>query len=287
VRAQHGVLTRGQLLERFSPEAIKHRVRRGRLHPVHRGVYAIGRPDLDQLGLWLAAVLACGPGAALSHFDAAALYGVLPRRGRYVHVTVPGTARRRRSGIRIHHSVRLGEPDRTVVRGLPVTTPARTLVDLASAGLGVGALERAINEFDKLDLIDPAGLSSAIELQRRRPGVVAARAILHRHAFALTASELERRFLALVRRLALPLPVTGPVVNGFKVDFFWPQLGLVVETDGLRYHRTPAQQARDRRRDQAHVAAGLTQLRFTHHQVARESAAVGRTLRRVIGRLQR
>lgn len=98
--------------------------------------------------------------------------------------------------------------------------------------------------------------------------------------------ELERRFLHLVRRAGLPLPETGVMLNGFKVDFHWPELGLVVETDGLRYHRTPAQQARDRERDQAHTAAGLTPLRFTHAQVARDPDGVARTLIAVAERLR-
>lgn len=111
------------------------------------------------------------------------------------------------------------------------------------------------------------------------------RAILDRHTFVLTDSELERRFLPLVRRVGLPLPHTGRYVNGWKVDFFWPDLGLVVETDGLTYHRTPAEQARDRLRDQTHSAAGLTPLRFTHWQVALEAQHVKATLGAVAARL--
>lgn len=112
------------------------------------------------------------------------------------------------------------------------------------------------------------------------------RSLLGARAFRLTDSELERRFLRLVRRVNLPVPQTGARLNGFKVDFYWPELGLVVETDGLRYHRTPAQQARDRERDQAHTAAGLTQLRFTHAQVFRDPVRVGQTLRAVVRRLE-
>ena len=121
-----------------------------------------------------------------------------------------------------------------------------------------------------MDLIDPEGLRAALdrfgrETRRRHP-----QADLDRRTFTLTDSELERRFLPLARQAGLPRPQTGRCVNGYRVDFYWPDLGLVVETDGLRYHRTPAQQARDRRRDQAHAAAGLTALRFTHAQVTGE-----------------
>jgi len=113
------------------------------------------------------------------------------------------------------------------------------------------------------------------------------RELLDQRTFRLTDSELERRFLRLVGDAGLPMPLTGKQLNGFKVDFYWPHLGLVVETDGLRYHRTPAQQARDRLRDQAHLAAGLTPLRFTHKQVRYEPGYVRLTLLAVADRLER
>jgi len=111
------------------------------------------------------------------------------------------------------------------------------------------------------------------------------RELLDRRTFVLTDSELERRFLPIALAAGLPVPQTGRRVNGFKVDFYWPDLGLVVETDGLRYHRTPAQQARDRLRDQAHTAAGLTCLRFTHAQVRFDPDHVRATLTAVTRRL--
>jgi very-short-patch-repair endonuclease len=161
----------------------------------------------------------------------------------------------------------------------------RTLVALASR-LRSNALEAAVNEADKLDLADPETVRTDIERYRGRPGVARLRRVLDRKTFTLTDSGLERRFLPLVRRAGLPLPLTGQRVNGFKVDFYWPGLGLVVETDGLRYHRTPAQQARDRIRDQRHTAGGLTALRFTHAQVAYEPEHVVATLRAVARRLR-
>jgi very-short-patch-repair endonuclease len=119
----------------------------------------------------------------------------------------------------------------------------------------------------------------------RRPGIAILREALDRRTFALTDSALERRFLPLARDAGLAQPQTGVRVNGFKVDFYWPDLGLVVETDGLRYHRTPAQQAADRRRDQVHTAAGLTTLRFTHAQVRYEPGFVRSTLAAIARRL--
>ena len=120
----------------------------------------------------------------------------------------------------------------------------------------------------------------------RRPGIGRLREALDRRTFTLTDSELERRFLPLARQVGLPLPETGSYVNGFKVDFYWPELGLVVETDGLRYHRTPAQQARDHVRDQTHLAAGLTPIRFTHGQVRHTPDHVRMTLEAVARRLR-
>jgi hypothetical protein len=161
--------------------------------------------------------------------------------------------------------------------GSPVTGAVQTLVDLAAVHKRP-AVERAVNEADRLDLIDPPALRRALESHRCEPGVRPLRALLDRRTFKLTRSELERLFLPLADRAGLPAPLTKQRVNGFEVDFYWPDLGLVVETDGLRYHRTPAEQARDRLRDQAHTAAGLSQLRFTHEQVRYEPDRVQATL---------
>jgi very-short-patch-repair endonuclease len=158
-----------------------------------------------------------------------------------------------------------------------VTTPVRKVVDLGTR-LPAYALEALINEADKL-VIDPSALRAALENRRSQRGVRAVREILDRAEFVLTDSALERRFLPLARRAGLGPPLTQQWLNGFRVDFHWPDLGLVVETDGLRYHRTPAEQARDRLRDQAHIAAGLTPLRFTHWQVRHDPGRVMRTLR--------
>jgi very-short-patch-repair endonuclease len=168
--------------------------------------------------------------------------------------------------------------------GIPVTTPVRTLVDLA-AMTGAGSIERLVNEADRLDLVDPETLQNALGDYRGQRGVARLRSVLDPRTFRPTRSGLERRFLRLVERVGLPTPLTGALVNGFEVDFYWPDLGLVVETDGLRYHRTSARQARDRRRDQAHTSAGLTPLRFTGDQIEFEAPYVVDTLRTVARRL--
>jgi very-short-patch-repair endonuclease len=277
------VVTRQQLLELgLTADAINHRRWRVRLHPVWRGVYALGRPELTRIGLWMAAVLACGPDAVLSHKTAAALWGIRPDRRTEIEVTVPALSRRRRPGITVHRRS-LTAQETTVRHGIPVTTPAVTIVDIAP-GLTRHELEAAINEADKLDLIDPEALRDAAGRLGPRRGARAVRTVLDYRTFTMTDSQTEQRFLPIARRAGLSLPQTQVYVNDFKVDFYWPDLGLVVETDGLRYHRTPAEQARDRLRDQTHTAAGLTCLRFTRAQVRFEPAHVGAVLSSVAGR---
>jgi very-short-patch-repair endonuclease len=280
---QHWVVSRRQLIALgLSPAAIKHRVQRGRLHPVYRGVYAVGRPYVDRNGRWMAAVLACGDGAVLSHRSAAALWEI-GEEGEVVEVSVPRDVRRR--DIRVHVRTRLDPRNTTTHLAIPVTSPTQTLTDLALQ-LPPAAVERAVNEADRLDRVPWYQLEAELETAPPGPGVARLRELLARATLKLTDSELERMFLPIARRAGLPEPLTQERVDGFPVDFYWPGLGLVVETDGLRYHRTPATQARDARRDQAHTAAGRVPLRFTHADVAFDVARVERTLARVARRLE-
>ena len=159
-----------------------------------------------------------------------------------------------------------------------MTSPGRTLLDLATF-LDSWQLEAAINEANGKGLIDPESLRAELEVKSGATGAPALRRVLDQHTFALTDSELERRFLRLVRRARLPKPETQQTLNGFRVDFLWPELRLVVETDGLRYHQTAAQQSKDRERDQALTAAGFTVLRFTHAQVRYYPGHVVATMR--------
>ena len=285
-RDQHGVVTRRQLIRLgFQPDAIGHRVAKGRLHPVARGVYAVGRPQLSRHGKWVAAVLSCGVRAALSHRSAAALWGILETDQGQVEVSVQLPADPRPPRITVHRRATLASNEITRRDGIPVTTPIWTLVDLATQ-LSDDLLEAAVNEADKRDLVSPEALRAALAEAKPRPGVGVLKKMLDRRTFTLTDSRLERLMLPLIRLAGLPRALTRCVVNGFRVDFYWPTLQLVVETDGLRYHRTPAQQTRDRMRDQVHAAAGLTTLRFTHAQVAFNPDHVEATLRVVAHRLQ-
>jgi very-short-patch-repair endonuclease len=234
----------------------------------------------------MAAVLAAGDGAALSDASAAALWGIAELQHGVIEVTVPhGIKRHRRPGLLLHRRRSYTPEAATRHNGIPVTTPADTLIDLAARHRG-DRLEAAINAADRLDLIDPDALRTAAAAAGRRPGAPTIRTTLDRRTFRLTASKLERRFLPLARRAGLSPPLTRQEVNGFEVDFYWPDLKLVVETDGLRYHRTPATQARDRLRDQTHAAAGLTPLRFTHDQIAHDPHHVEATLTNVAERLR-
>jgi very-short-patch-repair endonuclease len=174
----------------------------------------------------------------------------------------------------------------TALDRIPVTVPVQTLLDLATE-LSQNRLERAVNEADKRDLVDPETLRSALANHAGEPGVRALRTLLDRHTFRLSDTELEVLFRPIAVAAGLPTPETKQMVNGFEVDFYWPQLGLVVETDGLRYHRTPAAQSSDARRDQTHTAAGLTPLRFSHYQVKYEPTRVRDVLTRTAANLRR
>jgi hypothetical protein len=280
------VIGRDQLLGLgFTKSGIEHRVRVGRLHPIVRGVYAVGRRQLTSEGRWTAAVLACGPGAVLSHRSAAALWGFAREHPHYIDVSVRRSSEARLSGVRCHRRPSLPSQEVTARLSLPVTQPVRTFLDLATV-TGPKTLERAINEADKLDVIDADSLRRALDDHPGQPGIRLLRHVLDKHTFRLSDDELERLFRPLAAAAGLPIPLTKHMVNRYEVDFFWPELGLVVETDGWRYHRTPSAQSRDALRFQVHVANGLTPLRFSHYQVKYEPRHVEDILRRTVANLR-
>lgn len=286
-RQQHGVITHAQLIGLgMGPEAIRHRLSNGRLHRLMRGVYAVGRPDIGKRGMWMAGVLACGPAALLSHRSAAALWGIRKMRTEEeTEVVIPAGPPRRYPGVRAHRRRGHEAPGRREVDRIPVTHPVATLVDLASC-TPPWQVEAAVNEADHLELIDPEMLRGALDSLPRWPGVGRLRKLLQAPTITLTSTQLERRFLPLALEAGLPSPVTQAWLNGYRVDFFWPDLGLVVEADSLRYHRTTFKQARDKRRDNAHATSGLTTLRFTHSQICHEPQYVRRMLIRAAQRLR-
>jgi very-short-patch-repair endonuclease len=208
----------------------------------------------------MAAVLAAGVDAVLSHGTAAAAWDLRPATGT-IHVTVPGNAGRKlRPGLRIHRSTTLGH-DTTTLRGIPVTSPLRTILDLATVLAG-RPLEQALDLADQRHLVDFAELG-------QRPVRRSLQAVLTRYAQTVTRGELEERFLALCDYHRLPRPMTNTIIEGREVDFVWREARLVVEVDGYRYHRSPSSFEDDRERDVILSVAGWAVLRFTYAQVVR------------------
>jgi very-short-patch-repair endonuclease len=284
---QHGIVTRRQLLELgFNAREIEHRVGRGRLHLAMRGVYAVGWPRLTRERRWMAAVLACGDGAMLSHRSAAAVWRISTEKRGLIDVSVPRRCELKRPGLHVRGRPSLSPADITTSHGLPVTGVARTLVDIAIE-LDEIAVERAVNEADKRDLIDPEALRTALHRYEGEPGAPRLRKLLDKRTFRLSDSDLEILFRPIATEAGLPFPLSKQIVNGWEVDFYWPDLGLVVETDGLRYHRTASTQTRDARRDRAHALAGMIPLRFTHYEIKHEAAQVRRELARAVAMLRR
>jgi very-short-patch-repair endonuclease len=256
---QHGVVSYEQLRTAgMSQPVVSRRTKAGRLHRLHRGVYAVGHPRLTFEGRCIAAVLAIGASAAVSHRSAAALWGMLPRHDERIEITVPGDGGRdRRRGIRLHRSSTLIAAVVTRRNGIELTNPKRTLRDLhrTSPQLFRRAVRRALD----LRLIDSSDLRSD----------------------DLTRSELERIFLALCRRHRLPQPEVNARVERYEVEFLWRDRGLIVETDGFRHHGDRS--AFDRARDAHLQGLGFRVLRFTHRQLRRERSAVVAALRDLLG----
>ena len=270
----------------FSSRAIHHRIQKGRLHRVYPGVYAVGRAELSKHGRWMAAVLSCGARAVLSHASAAALWEIRWERPGPIEVSVPATSFPRRPGIKVHRRSNLTRREVTRHHGIPVTSPICTIVDLVPR-LERTAVEGMISDADARGILRADAIRPALDEMAPRPGLAALKRLLDRQDLVLTDSELERLFLPIVQRVALPKPITRRHVNSFRTDFYWPQLGLVVECDSLRYHRTQQKQTRDALRDQIHAARGLTPLRFTHAQIAHEPKHVQSVLAAVVARVNR
>lgn len=259
-------------------------IRRGNLHRMHRGVHLVGHPVLLPGARELAAVLACERATVVSHRSALALWGLVTESGDDVQVTVVGRNCRSREGIRVHNADQLDARDRRFCRGIPATAPARSLLDFA-AEASSGELERVIAEAYALRLMTETELQKAIDRAPYRPGVAALRAELRREAGPrFTRREGEGRMLKLLRDAQLPQPLTNVRVAGFEADFFWPDEKLIVEFDSYQFHGHRAAFERDRRRDQAHVAAGYTVIRVTWRQLTEEPLTVIATIARLLAR---
>jgi very-short-patch-repair endonuclease len=262
--AQHGVVSRSQLSALgLTGREIDRRVASARLHVLHRGVYAAGHRVLTREGRWLAAVLAFGDAAVLSHATAAIAWEMLAADGA-IHVTIAGVAgRARRPGIRVHRSTTLTAADTTMRNGIPITTPIRTVLDVA-ATLDGRRLEQVLDRAERH--IDFAELQRTLTAHPTRPGSPSLQAVLSRYTVGsmLTRSELEERLLRLCDDHGLPRPETNTRIEGVEVDFVWRDARLIVEVDGYSFHRSPAAFEADRERDVRLGLAGWRVLRFTY-----------------------
>jgi very-short-patch-repair endonuclease len=269
---QHGVVSTQQLLDvGLTESAIGGRVRRGTLHRLHQGVYAVGHPEPPQRGRWMAAVFAHHPRPAsrdrafLSHRSAAALWELLSPPSGPIDVTIAtGSGRKPRRGIRLHRSAAISRGQATRHFGIPVTTPERTIEDLRRfpprrGGATPAQVRRAIRQADALDL--------------RLGNVQTDR----------TKSDLERDFLRICRRDRIPAPEVNVKVEGIEVDFLWRERRLVVETDSYRYHRSRPAFERDHSRDLDLRALGFHVVRFSEAQLRDEPRRVVETVRELLG----
>jgi very-short-patch-repair endonuclease len=261
---QHGVISTGQLRAAgLGDQGISKRAKAGALHRIHRSVYAVGHPKLTFEGRCMAAVLALGDGAVVSHQSAAAVWGVLNPHSRPIHVTVVGNGgRKRRRGIRIHRSHSLIAGVSTRRNGIALTRPKRTLRDLHRTSRRP-VYQRAVRRALDLRLIDSSDLKSDDDLTR---------------------SELERLFLALFRRHRLPEPEVNARVGPYEVDFLWRDRELIVETDGFRHHGDRSAFERDRAKDARLQSLGFRVLRFTHRQLTEDRSTVVAALRDLLER---
>jgi hypothetical protein len=274
---QHGVVSRRQLLALgVGPDAITYRLKVKRLHVIHRGVYALGHARLTLRGHWLAAVLACGDRALLSHHHAAALWGLTRWARAPIHVS--STSGRSRPGIVVHEG-QIHRHDRAVVDQIPVTSVARTLLDLAEV-VDEQSLGRAFEEADRLRMLDLGALERTRKRGFGRKGVGSVgRLIAAAREPATPSSPLEDRFAAFCHTHGLPPPSLNCSVLGFEVDAHWPSKHLIVELDGFAFHRHRAAFERDRARDTALQVAGYRVVRLTHRRLDREGKRVAEELR--------
>jgi hypothetical protein len=259
---QHGVITVRQLREvGLDADAVRFRVRAGRLHRLHRGVYSVGHRALTWRGRWTAAVLACGDGAALSHRSAAELWGFLRPEGDLVDVTVPGRAgRKAQKGITVHRPRRFTPRDTTRRHRIAVTTPARTIEDIRGT-------------------VEPYLFRRAL-----RQAELAGYRVPHLSATKRTRSDLELLFLGLCKDHDLPRPLVNHRVHGHRVDFFFRDQRVAVETDSWEYHRGSVAMEEDHERDLELRAHGVEIRRYTGDQLEATPDGVVADLREALGR---
>jgi Transcriptional regulator, AbiEi antitoxin len=281
---QHGILPLSQLIAHgLTAAAVRYRAAMGRLHRIHHGVYALVPPPLLTIrGCYLAAVFACGPEAALSHRSAAGLHGLRRNASGRVEVIVPGRSTRCHDPVEVHRSIRFDRAlDVTVVDAIPLTTVARTLLDLAAV-VPRRALERALDQAEILRVFDLNALRDQIARNPGHPGAGKLRFTLDRHTAgdAVTESEFEERFYAVLDAAGLPRPEVNAYVNPgdgermIRPDYVWRAAKVAVETDGAKFHLTRTAFETDRHRDQRLHHARWRPIRITWRQLRDDPAWV-------------
>ncbi|MGH2822904.1 MAG: type IV toxin-antitoxin system AbiEi family antitoxin domain-containing protein [Thermoleophilaceae bacterium] len=290
---QHGVVSLPQLLSLgLGKAAVSKRAQSGRLHRIHRGVYAVGRPRLTEHGRWMAAVLAYGSRAAASHRSAAGLIGIRADHRATTDVILPGPSARLRPGIEVHRSSTLKAADITTVDGIPCTTVARTLVDLGDA-VDRRAVERAVDQAEVLRVFDLRAVEEVLARAGPRRGAAMLRAVLDElEEPTLTRSEFEERFLELCRRASLPSPAVNAWITlddgiAYQADFLWRREKLIAETDGRDVHTTASAFEHDRLRDQRLTLAGYMVVRSPGVRSGVSRAASPGALAGLLARLAR
>jgi very-short-patch-repair endonuclease len=278
---QRALVTRRQLLALgVDVRTIKRWLAAGLLHPVQRGVYAVGHDVLVPLAREMGAVLACGDDAVLSHRSAAEVWGLLPAQPGPRHVTVPSANGRSRRGLVIH---RVQAVEATKREGIPITTPAQTIRDLAATE-PERVVERALNEALVQRLISSHQLPSPAD-ERPRRGKARLERVLSTHTGpSVTRSEAEQQTKQLIRRAGLPTPQTNAKVHGYEVDFLWPDHGFGLEVDGYAYHSTRSAFERDRDKDAHLETRGIEIARVTWRQLTERPEAVVARIARGLAR---
>jgi putative AbiEi antitoxin of type IV toxin-antitoxin system len=280
-RRQHGVVSAAQLRALgYSHDVMSAAAKAGRLHRLHRGVYAVGYRPLSWHGHCLAAVLACAPAYA-SHAAAGWIWGLLRYAPERIDVTAP-TRRHPREAMRLHHAC-LDRRDRTRREGIPVTSHARTLLDL-SAALPSRRLNRVLERSEELRLFDLAAIDELLARVTHHPGVTSLRdaLALYRPKLAVTRSGVEDRFLALIAAAGLPAPAMNCNVAGFELDAYWEPERFCVELDVFETHGTRAAFARDRLRQEDLLLEGIAMDRITDDRLEREPQRVMERLGRLL-----
>jgi AbiEi antitoxin C-terminal domain len=280
---QGGPISHAQLVELgFGEGAIRYWLASGRLYCYFRGVYLLGHTAVTRKGALMAAVLACGDGAVVSHVSAAWCWGFIKKPPGRVDITVPGRRRKGQEGINLHSVRRLDPRDVTEVKGVPITTPERTLLDIAEV-LPRHQLRLAVDQADRRNRFDPEQVHQVLTRNPGRKGQKPLRTLLSDlEAEPLLRSEIEKLFRELCEEYDLPIPITNTKVNGLEVDAYWPEQRLIVEVDSREHHLNGKAFEDDRRRDADHLAAGDRVMRITYRQLKWDRSGVAKRLRKAL-----